>query len=1015
MKKLSILLSMVLMIFLNSCDMNITEIERQHNLEYITVDTSNNVKLTYLVGEPLKTTGIKVIGHYSDETEKEEDIRLVTFSEMDNTKPSDGFPITVNYEGKEASYNIVILEAQVESISIQLPQKLFYQINEQLDTTGLKIYGKYTNGVTLELEETQYVIDSVDLSEYGPHWVYVRLASDLHISEAYKIEVQDFTINSIKVTTKPKRLIYMAGEELDLTGMVVTAETDKGEISTLNEGQFTFSPTSIKNLEPSEEVKITINVNDAKDDFDIIIVPGYVIGAVVTNKGAKEQIQDSNIIYCEGEIFKLEDYDFYELLSNEKLGNPIEYNNLQCDINNKAFDKAGVNTVKIKYNFEDVSIKEQKEYTIEMKVCVVDSELESIEAVWDEKAGYPLGISPDNSNPENYGKWKVIGNLKNGTTIPIDPNCCTYDFTISMDNVRQAKDKILEKPSYFDVTVKYTDIRVKRTFECVGKVKVTPPILTNVKVDNYPTKLTYCCGDIVELNGLEVREFYSDGSNSIKAGFVSSQIIDDRTNKIVLTFSNDLSIDIPITVINPDIIGISITKKLDAGNIRFRKGKVYDNKVFYEKFSVIPISNSNIINQSAQPLESNVYFSIDIENHRVNAVYKLNTKEVTYSAYCDIGEQSILPALPKSVQVKHPEDESEIESIENYIKKLNLLIEYEDGKPIENLSYSHENNCWSDGVGNYKVTKVDGNNIEITFNANEKDVIEDKNSITFKLPFIKGIKISPKENNNRFRYNREDYKSFYDVYMLFVDAKDRKINDTKKLSTITASFDKTRAMVEPYIDGYIIVNYKDTYNNTYNNTYSYVYEGAKFYPSQPDTIKIQLNNSYGIIQTKEKFEMAHYYEITYKDGTTYDSSKGGETQKEICSVSSDFDNLENVSITYEINNPFYCVKDVVNQQGTRNYTISSITVEPSTCTLTNENMNKKEKEDFVKGILTSLECKYMYDNVYYIIIDRIDKKDDFKIEINPSDNNAKIFLSSNPMINAKITLKEPSTSSEVHQ
>nr|MCR5764596.1 bacterial Ig-like domain-containing protein [Treponema sp.] len=620
MKKLSIIMSIFLMIFLSSCDMNITEIERQHNLEYITVDTSDNVKLTYLIGENLKTTGIKVIGHYSDETEQEEDIRLVTFSELDNTKPSDSFPITVNYEGKEASYNVVILEAQVESISLQLPQKLFYQKNEQLDTTGLIVYGNYTNGETLTLEESQYVVDSVDLSEYGPHWVYVRLTSDLHICEAYKIEVQDYSITSIEVTTPPTRLIYMVGEELDLTGMIVIAETDKGVKSTLNEGQYTFSPASIKNLEAADEIKITISVNEAKDDFSIKIVPGYVIGAVVTKQKTKEQIQDSDIIYCEGECFKLEEYDFYELLSNETLGNPIEYSNLQCDINNKTFDKNGIHTVKIKYNFEDVATREQKEYIIEMKVCVVDSKLEKITAKWNDNGGYPLGLLPDNSNPEKYGKWIITGHLKNGTDVEITPNSCTYDFSQGLPEVEKDKENIINNNgAYFDVEVKYKDIRLDEVFKSTCKVKVIPPVLTKIEIKNYPTKLEYCVLDPVNLDGLSVTGWYSDDTKEEQKNTSYDPLVIGKngTQKITVYFPNGLFIDIPIKVVNDEIAGISLTNKTKEVNVVFRKDKTYGEKVFYDNFDVWPLYNSSNSVRTVERIENYVAFSIDFKNNRV--------------------------------------------------------------------------------------------------------------------------------------------------------------------------------------------------------------------------------------------------------------------------------------------------------------------------------------------------------------------------------------------------------------
>ena len=1012
MKKLSIIVSVFLMIFLSSCDMNITEIERQHNLEYITVDTSDNVKLTYLIGETLKTTGIKVIGHYSDETEQEEEIRLVTFSELDNTKPSDSFPITVNYEGKEASYNVVILEAQVESISLQLPQKLFYQKNEQLDTTGLIVYGNYTNGVTLKLDESQYVIDSVDLSEYGSHWVYVRLASNINISEAYKIEVQDFTISSIEITSCPNRMIYMAGEELDLTGLVVTATTDKGRQTTLNKDQFTFSPASIKDLEPSEKVEITVNVNESKASFDIKIVPGYVVGAVITKKETKEQIQDSNIIYCEGENFKLEDYDFYELLSNETLGNLIGYDNLQCDINNIPFVGEGIHTVNIKYNFEDVASKEQTEYTIEMKVCVVDSELEKIEAKWSNKGGYPLGILPDNSNPEKYGEWEVKGVLKNGTDILIDSKCCEYKYN------GEPLEQNIGDGLWHPVIVSYHDIRTGKVFSYSGtegsplKVLVVEPVLTKVVIKTYP-KINYIEGQQIDLTGLNAKGVYSD-NNEKDVKQISCEPQGNLTTEdteITLIFPNDIKVYIPIIVENPKVNGISIftvLAKLDSdGTYSFRRGKKYAQEDFKKLFTI----KVNKDLGEGENIYTNIVFSLheyednESKKCRVDVVYT-NDQNTSYSA--SSLSHKILPALPKAVEIKQQEN-NEISSVDEYIKSLKLEVTYEDGTKTNNPLGINTDGKWSDDAGSYEVT-LNEDNLKITFTANKTDVIENEFSkLEFDLPFIKGIKIKPTISNENFRYNRNyNYSNYYDVYMVFPGGIELRINTSENPPKITASFDKSTAKEKTETNGYLIGTYKID-----DREYSCVYNGAEFYPAQPKEIKVYKNENVNDITSNEELISAHYYEITYEDESVYNSSNGGETNKERCLISYDFNRLEKVSITYAINNPFNCVEDKDNPQVTRDYTISRITAELSTYILTKENMTDEEKKEFVINNLKSLKCEYDYNSEDSITIDRKDKISGFSINID--NNNAEIFLSSNTTIIGSITLQEPSTSSEAQQ
>ena len=274
-----------------------------------------------------------------------------------------------------------------------------------------------------------------------------------------------------------------------------------------------------------------------------------------------------------------------------------------------------------------------------------------------------------------------------------------------------------------------------------------------------------------------------------------------------------------------------------------------------------------------------------------------------------------------------------------------------------------------------------------------------------------------KYNNNKFRYNREDYKSFYDVYMLFVDAKDRKINDTKGFPTITASFDKTRAMVEPDIDGYIIVNYKDTYNNTY----SYVYEGAKFYPSQPKEIKIYRTNDPSENSTRDTFTDNHYYEITYADDTKYNSSTTSHTEKESCGEPDIIEKNNNtLEVTYKIKNPFRCVMDGESISKTQYYRLT--TIETGVTSVSNITADRNYEDDVKQYVVDAVKSiKLIYrnkdDSDDRIEIDKSKEfRDLFDVVYKTENDYLTIYYGKDHSIYTNITLEfTPSTTSEVHQ
>jgi len=118
----------------------------------------------------------------------------------------------------------VVLEAKaVTSISItSLPHKLNYFEGEALDTTGLEITACYNNGT--EEIVTNYTISSLDLY-VGKNTVTITYGG---FTATFDVEVEEVVVTSISITETPVKLTYIEGEELDTTGLEVTAYYNNG-------------------------------------------------------------------------------------------------------------------------------------------------------------------------------------------------------------------------------------------------------------------------------------------------------------------------------------------------------------------------------------------------------------------------------------------------------------------------------------------------------------------------------------------------------------------------------------------------------------------------------------------------------------------------------------------------------------------------------------------------------------------------------------------------------------------
>lgn len=843
-----------------SCDMEIEEILRQKRLEYISVDTTEAVKLEYLIGENFNSEGIKIYGHYSDETQVEEDLRLVSFSGFDSSQAAEKNTITVLFNEKETTFDVKIHESKIEKIQIiQKPIKQFFRVGESNDTTGIIVKAIYTNGNETPLTEDEYILEGFDSSKAGMCLVNVILKDDSKIYDTYTVVFQDYDITGITINKQPNKLIYMVGEELDLTGLEVYATPENG-LPPFLLPQYNYSPASIKDITATGKQTITINVNEVKASFDIEIVDAYVKGFVIKDKdgnGTPKEgiIEDSKRIYCAGDTFKLEHFAFYELYSNDAIGQEITKVTGKMEKLSFVFDgeehgyedecqfgdEPGVYTIPIRYEFEDVTTKENTSSTIEIKVCVTDSEIYRIEANWSFNggSGYPKWITPDNSNPD-YGKWTVNAILKTEDKIDIT-NMCSFEYK---ERTEKNKNKV-------DVIVKYHDIRTKTDFETTGEVEVIDPILQKVEIVTLP-KTEYVKGESVDLSELSVKCFYSNDSSIVVENFETydispnGSIVDKSQSPITITFPNKVQCTIPINVVENDVIGISVKSMnyILNGNFCFREGKLYDSNFLGNYFSVYPLKK---FEDEPSPEIEFSKLNYTIKEESISIVYNLDQN--TYSTIFEDARITILPALPTSVEILPSEDE-DYNGLNDIIdsEKTKLKVKYANLK--EDKIIDRKDNEFTDDVGIYELTKND-ERIQVNFTPH-KNAIDEGND--FKIPFenvlSKNKIIVEKEVNVE-----EDIKIYYkeespdisklNVFMEYSNGKKQKINKDEinqnlRFKILWGEYNYKM----PDMTGKILVTYTDTTDTSYYCTYYNV----TYLPPKPNYLRVSLippDDSYG--------------------------------------------------------------------------------------------------------------------------------------------------------------------------
>ena len=182
-------------------------------------------KVSYIAGEEIDTTGMKVFVDYNNGTSAETDD--YTIEEYDNSEGTQ--TITVKHGEFEATFEVSFAETKVLSIEVtKQPDKTEYVFGQKFNPKGMVVTAKLDNGKTQEV--TDYVVSPME-DRNG--------MQDLTVSYAGKkttvtVFVTQRSLNAISITQKPYKLTYIEGSDFDPEGMIVTAtyNDDTSEVIT---------------------------------------------------------------------------------------------------------------------------------------------------------------------------------------------------------------------------------------------------------------------------------------------------------------------------------------------------------------------------------------------------------------------------------------------------------------------------------------------------------------------------------------------------------------------------------------------------------------------------------------------------------------------------------------------------------------------------------------------------------------------------------------------------------------
>lgn len=179
-------------------------------------------KLKYAKGETLDLTGGIITVSYEDGTT--EDINMssssVTSFGFDSSKLGEQ-EVTINFNNLTANFSVTITN-ELTSISIkENPTKTIYIKGEQLDFTGGIITATYEDNTTadIDMNSTDVTYSNYDANKLGKQSILIKYKN-------YTTTLDVTTKNdlvSISVKKEPTKTIYTKGENLNISGGMITA------------------------------------------------------------------------------------------------------------------------------------------------------------------------------------------------------------------------------------------------------------------------------------------------------------------------------------------------------------------------------------------------------------------------------------------------------------------------------------------------------------------------------------------------------------------------------------------------------------------------------------------------------------------------------------------------------------------------------------------------------------------------------------------------------------------------
>ncbi len=221
--------------------------------------TSEPTRTNYIEGQDLELAGLIVKAEYNDGTTG--NVTGYDIIGYDKNKTGEQ-TVTVEYAGQTAQFTVNVEAKVLENIMIiRLPFKTDYIEEQELDLTGICVIANYNNGVSEEIND--YTVSMFDNTAYGMQTIVLTYQDK---TATFALTVAQKQMTQLAITSMPEQITYIKGQDLDLTGMMVTAAYDNGKSEAIEDYEITGFDNTVTGRQT-----IVVQYGSMSDSFNIMV------------------------------------------------------------------------------------------------------------------------------------------------------------------------------------------------------------------------------------------------------------------------------------------------------------------------------------------------------------------------------------------------------------------------------------------------------------------------------------------------------------------------------------------------------------------------------------------------------------------------------------------------------------------------------------------------------------------------------------------------------------------------